>query len=103
MGTVGRFRVCPAGMGGRGTPGGPQSGNPKRSYNPAFGEEASRKGEPKKTWTRSPERGPRRARRAPRAVDSPGDLEEGSYAGLLYLADFVGALAAAVGIYRGKR
>jgi len=30
-------------------------------------------------------------------------LEEGSYAGLLYLADFVGALAAAVGIYRGKR
>jgi hypothetical protein len=88
-------------MGGRGTPGGPQSSNPKRSYNPAFGEEASRKGEPK-TWTRSPERGPRRARRAPRPVNSPGDLEEGSYAGLLYLADFFGALAAVV-IYRGKR
>src|SRR5215213_1736486 len=43
MGTVGRFRACPAGIGGRGTPGGPESSNPKRSYNPAFGEEASRK------------------------------------------------------------
>jgi uncharacterized membrane protein YfcA len=36
-------------------------------------------------------------------INSPGDLEEGSYAGLLYLANFLGALAAAVGIYRGKR
>jgi uncharacterized membrane protein YfcA len=36
-------------------------------------------------------------------INSPGDLEEGSYTGLLYLANFVGALAAAVGIYRGKR
>jgi uncharacterized membrane protein YfcA len=36
-------------------------------------------------------------------INSPGDLEEGSYAGLLYLANFVGALAAAVGIYRGER
>jgi len=35
-------------------------------------------------------------------INSPGDLEEGSYAGLLYLANFVGALAA-VGIYRGER
>jgi uncharacterized membrane protein YfcA len=30
-------------------------------------------------------------------------LEEGSYTGLLYLANFVGALAAATGIYREKR
>jgi len=36
-------------------------------------------------------------------INSPEDLEEGSYTGLLYLADFLGALAAAVGIYRGKR
>jgi hypothetical protein len=36
-------------------------------------------------------------------INSPGDLEEGSYAGLLFLANFCGALAAAVGIYRGER
>ena len=36
-------------------------------------------------------------------INSPGDLEEGAYTGVLYLANFVGALAAAVGIYRGKR
>jgi hypothetical protein len=36
-------------------------------------------------------------------INAPGDLEEGAYTGLLYLANFVGALAAAVGIYRGKR
>jgi hypothetical protein len=36
-------------------------------------------------------------------INSPGDLEEGSYTGLLYLANFVGALAAAVGIYRGEK
>src|SRR5215211_8113923 len=36
-------------------------------------------------------------------INSPGDLEEGSYTGLLYLANFLGALAAAVGIYRGMR
>jgi hypothetical protein len=35
-------------------------------------------------------------------INSPGDLEEGSYTGLLYLANFFGALAAAVGIYRGR-
>jgi hypothetical protein len=35
-------------------------------------------------------------------INSPGDLQEGSYTGVLYLANFVGALAAAVGIYRGK-
>jgi hypothetical protein len=35
-------------------------------------------------------------------INSPGDLEEGSYTGLLYLANFFGALAAAVGIYRGN-
>jgi hypothetical protein len=36
-------------------------------------------------------------------INSPGDLEEGAYTGLLYVANFLGALAAAVGIYRGKR
>jgi hypothetical protein len=36
-------------------------------------------------------------------INSPGDVQEGSYTGLLYLANFFGALAAAVGIYRGKR
>jgi uncharacterized membrane protein YfcA len=36
-------------------------------------------------------------------INSPGDLQEGSYTGVLYLANFLGALAAAVGIYRGKR
>jgi uncharacterized membrane protein YfcA len=35
-------------------------------------------------------------------INSPGDLEEGSYAGLLYLANFFGALTAAIGIYRGR-
>jgi hypothetical protein len=35
-------------------------------------------------------------------INSPEDLEEGSYTGVLYLANFLGALAAAVGIYRGK-
>jgi hypothetical protein len=36
-------------------------------------------------------------------INSPGDLEEGSYTGLLYMANFFGALMAAVGIYRGRR
>jgi uncharacterized membrane protein YfcA len=36
-------------------------------------------------------------------INSPGDLEEGAYTGVLYLANFFGALAAAVGIYREKR
>jgi hypothetical protein len=36
-------------------------------------------------------------------INSPGDLEEGSYTGLLYLANFFGAILAAVGIYRGNR
>ena len=36
-------------------------------------------------------------------INSPGDLEEGAYTGVLYLANFVGALAAAVGIYWRKR
>jgi hypothetical protein len=35
-------------------------------------------------------------------INSPGDLEEGAYTGLLYLANFVGALTAAIGIYRGR-
>jgi len=35
-------------------------------------------------------------------INSPGDLEEGSYTGLLYLANFLGALTAAIGIYRGR-
>ena len=36
-------------------------------------------------------------------INAPGDLEEGAYTGVLYLANFLGALAAAVGIYRGNR
>ena len=36
-------------------------------------------------------------------IDSPGDLAEGSYQGLLFLANFFGALAAAIGIYRGNK
>ncbi len=36
-------------------------------------------------------------------INSPGDLEEGSYTGLLYLANFLGAILAALGIYRGRR
>jgi hypothetical protein len=35
-------------------------------------------------------------------INSPGDLEEGSYTGLLYLANFLGALTSAIGIYRGR-
>ena len=35
-------------------------------------------------------------------INSPEDLQEGSYTGLLYLANFLGALAAAVGIYRER-
>ena len=34
-------------------------------------------------------------------INSPEDLEEGSYTGLLYLANFFGAVLAAIGIYRG--
>jgi hypothetical protein len=36
-------------------------------------------------------------------INSPGDLEEGAYTGVLYLANFFGALLAAIGIYRGRR
>jgi uncharacterized membrane protein YfcA len=36
-------------------------------------------------------------------IDSPEDLAEGSYQGLLFLANFFGSLAAAIGIYRGNR
>jgi hypothetical protein len=36
-------------------------------------------------------------------INSPGDLEEGAYTGVLYLANFFGALLAAIGIYRGSR
>ena len=35
-------------------------------------------------------------------INSPGDLEEGSYTGMLYLANFFGAILAAIGIYRGR-
>jgi hypothetical protein len=35
-------------------------------------------------------------------INSPGDLEEGSYTGVLYLANFFGAILAAIGIYRGR-
>ena len=35
-------------------------------------------------------------------INSPGDLEEGSYTGLLYLANYFGAILAAIGIYRGR-
>ena len=35
-------------------------------------------------------------------INSPGDLEDGSYTGLLYLANFFGAILAAIGIYRGR-
>ena len=36
-------------------------------------------------------------------IGSPEDFAGGSYQGFLFLANFVGALAAAVGIYRGNR
>ena len=36
-------------------------------------------------------------------IDAPEDLEEGSYLGLLFLANFFGALTAAIGIYRGNK
>jgi hypothetical protein len=35
-------------------------------------------------------------------INSPEDLAEGSYTGLLYLANFFGAILAAIGIYRGQ-
>jgi hypothetical protein len=35
-------------------------------------------------------------------INSPGDLQEGAYTGVLYLANFVGAILAAIGIYRGR-
>jgi hypothetical protein len=35
-------------------------------------------------------------------IDAPEDLEEGSYLGFLFLANFLGALVASVGIYRGN-
>jgi hypothetical protein len=35
-------------------------------------------------------------------LNSPGDLEAGLYTGVLYLANFFGAILAAIGIYRGR-
>ena len=35
-------------------------------------------------------------------INSPEDMAEGSYTGLLYLANFAGAILAAIGIYRGR-
>ena len=35
-------------------------------------------------------------------INSPEDLVAGSYTGLLYLANFVGAITAAISIYRGR-
>jgi hypothetical protein len=34
-------------------------------------------------------------------TDAPGDLQEAPYQGLLFLANFFGAIATAIGIYRG--
>ena len=34
-------------------------------------------------------------------IDAPGDLQEAPYQGLLFLANFFGALTAAIAIYRG--
>jgi uncharacterized membrane protein YfcA len=36
-------------------------------------------------------------------IDAPEDLQEAPYQGLLFLANFFGALTAAIGIYRGSR
>jgi len=36
-------------------------------------------------------------------IEAPGDLQEAPYQGLLFLANFFGALLAAIGIYRGHR
>jgi uncharacterized membrane protein YfcA len=36
-------------------------------------------------------------------IDAPGDLQEAPYQGMLFLANFFGALLAAIGIYRGNR
>src|SRR5829696_6165945 len=36
-------------------------------------------------------------------IDAPEDLEEGSYLGFLFVANFLGALVAAAGIYRENR
>ena len=34
-------------------------------------------------------------------IDAPGDLQEATYQGMLFLANFFGAVTAAIGIYRG--
>jgi uncharacterized membrane protein YfcA len=36
-------------------------------------------------------------------IDAPGDLQEATYQGLLFLANFFGAVTAAIGIYQGNR
>ena len=36
-------------------------------------------------------------------IDAPGDLQEAPYQGLLFVANFFGAITAAIGIYRGRR
>lgn len=36
-------------------------------------------------------------------IEAPGDLQEAPYQGLLFLANFFGAIIAAIGIYRGHR
>jgi len=35
-------------------------------------------------------------------IGAPEDLEEAPYQGLLFLANFFGAILAAIGIYRGR-
>jgi len=45
---------------------------------------------------------PDRGRRSDTPDQLPEDLAEGSYTGVLYLANFFGAILAAIGIYRGR-
>jgi hypothetical protein len=108
----------------------PESGGRNRSYNPTFGREVSRKETGRHGHIHQGEACGERVLRMSAAtsrgaavpgglvgagislivivglihlIDSPEDLEEGSYQGLLFLANFFGALAAAIGIYRGNR
>jgi len=105
-----------------------KSKEPDNSYNPAFSE-ASRKenhrdGQLYQRWVYREQvdwmstlsiRGTKASERLAGAgislivvvglihlIDAPGDLQEAPYQGLLFLANFFGALTAAIGIYRGR-
>jgi hypothetical protein len=98
----------------------PESGRTDRSYNRAFGKQKGVESMDTFTGAKPVESELGAGRGSPAGlvgagitliavvglihlIDAPEDLEEGSYLGFLFLANFLGALVAAAGIYRGYR